>query len=146
MGNRAVISTEVEGVPKKYSPSIYLHWNGGRPSVEAFLKCAKILGIRLGDKQYSLARLCQVISNFLGGTLSIGVGVYANMDTDNGDNGVYWVKNGKIVKREFDGGHEQTMSDEEFNELVDYILEKNKSHFPVKFTGKEYQLKNEWEE
>ena len=68
------------------------------------------------------------------------------MDTDNGDNGVYWVKNGKIVKREFDGGHEQTMSDEEFNELVDYILEKNKSHFPVKFTGKEYQLKNEWEE
>ena len=129
MGNRAVISTEVEGVPKKYSPSIYLHWNGGRPSVEAFLKCAKILGIRLGDNQYSLARLCQVISNFLGGTLSIGVGVYANM-----------------VKREFDGGHEQTMTDEEFNELVDYILEKNKSHFPVKFTGKEYQLKNEWEE
>lgn len=109
---------------QKYSPSIYLHWNGGRPSVEAFLKCAKILGIRLGDNQYSLARLCQVISNFLGGTLSIGVGVYANMDTDNGDNGVYWVKNGKIVKREFDGGHEQTMSDEEFNELVDYILEK----------------------
>ena len=36
MGNRAVISFKDEYYKKEDSPSIYLHWQGGRDSVEAF--------------------------------------------------------------------------------------------------------------
>ena len=36
MGNRAVIAYREEGVPKEQSTAIYVHWNGGRDSVEGF--------------------------------------------------------------------------------------------------------------
>jgi hypothetical protein len=104
MGNRAVIATRVEGVPKEYSPAIYVHWNGGRDSVESFLKIInEKLEVRSGD--YGWARLIQTITNFFGGSLSVGAGVITRMDQDNYDNGVYWLdftKNGwEIVGREF---------------------------------------------
>ena len=41
--------------------------------------------------EYGAARLCQIIGNWFGGTLSLGVGKCRNMDTDNGDNGTYVV-------------------------------------------------------
>lgn len=86
MGNRAVISFSTAG----NSLGIYLHWNGGIESVQAFLDYAKEAGIRDGsDKQYCLARLCQIIGNFIGGTTSVGIGLLANLDKDNGDNGLY---------------------------------------------------------
>ena len=101
MGNRAVISFKCEGVPKEYSPSIYLHWNGGRDSIEGFLKAHEKANFRNGA--YGIARLIQLITNWFGGGLCVGVGVYSQMDTDNFDNGVYWVcsKTFKIVEREF---------------------------------------------
>lgn len=111
MGNRAVIATRVEGVPKEYSPAIYVHWNGGRDSVEAFLKVInEKLEVRGGD--YGWSRLIQTITNFFGGSLSVGAGVITRMDKDNYDNGVYWVdclKDGwQIVGREyFDNRQEQ---------------------------------------
>ena len=96
MGNRAVI--ELEGNP---GIGIYLHWNGGRASVEAFLKAAKDLQIRADD--YGTARLAQIIGNWFGGTCSIGVGKLSRLDTDNGDNGTYKVKDWEIVGRSPEG-------------------------------------------
>lgn len=95
MGNRAVIQF---GRSKK-SPAIYLHWNGGVESVQAFLDVAKDLGCRPDD--YGVARLAQIIGNFFGGTLCIGVDRAENLDRDNYDNGTFVVKNWKITKRLF---------------------------------------------
>jgi hypothetical protein len=100
MGNRAVISMACEGIPKEYSPSIYVHWNGGRNSIESFLEVAKRLNVR-PEPTYGMARLCQIITNFFGGTLSVGMGVYSQLDTDNYDNGVYWINTKfEIIDRE----------------------------------------------
>ena len=91
MGNRAVIAFQEERLTMIASDTvgIYLHWNGGPESVEAFLTAAKELGVRPDD--YGIARLCQIIGNWFGGTLSIGIGTCRTMDTDNGDNGTYVV-------------------------------------------------------
>ena len=103
MGNRAVIAFQEENwnTVQPDSLGIYLHWNGGPESVTAFLDAAKELGVRRED-EYGAARLCQIIGNWFGGTLSIGIGPCRTMDTDNGDNGTYVVdlKNHgwKIVK------------------------------------------------
>ena len=108
MGNRAVIAFKSKHMEKDQSPAIYLHWNGGRDSVEAFLRAGERLGIRGNDPTYCMARLTQVIGNYLGGTLSLGVGCYGNFG-DPGDNGVYWIKNWEIVEREtWTGGSENS--------------------------------------
>jgi hypothetical protein len=102
MGNRAVI--EFEG----QKTAIYLHWNGGRESVEAFLRVAKDLGVRdpVAD-EYGIARLAQIIGNFFCGTDSIGVGDSDKLDRDNGNNGVFKVGSGfKIIGREYDRGRD----------------------------------------
>ena len=81
MGNRAFITD------RKKEMGIYLHWNGGRDSVEAFLKYCELKGYRYPETDgYGWARLAQVIGNFFGGGLSIGIEprVY-----DPGDNGIY---------------------------------------------------------
>lgn len=106
MGNRAVITTrenyENNGV------GVYLHWNGGRDSVEAFLKYCELKGFRSPTTQcYGWARLAQVISNFFGGTLSIGIDTVDKLDCDNWDNGVYIIEDWKIVGRECFDGEEQ---------------------------------------
>lgn len=106
MGNRAVITTNINK-PDSQKIGIYLHWNGGRDSVEAFLTYCKIAGYRgpVNDS-YGMARLIQVISNFFGGGLSIGVDTVKCLN--NGeycDNGMYIIdENWDIVGREnFDG-------------------------------------------
>ena len=92
MGNRAVIAFQEENwrAVQPDSLGIYLHWNGGPESVTAFLDAAEKLGVRRED-EYGAARLCQIIGNWFGGTLSIGIGTCRTMDTDNGDNGTYVV-------------------------------------------------------
>lgn len=104
MGNRAVITT-----PDMLC-GVYLHWNGGRDSVEGFLTYCRLAGHRdpAEDGTYALARLVQVVGNFFGGSLSVGVGPYDILDCDNGDNGVYVVgQDWKIVRRLFFRGAEQ---------------------------------------
>lgn len=98
MGNRAVITFDKQ-------VGIYLHWNGGLDSVEAFLKYCELKQHRPDD--YGIARLAQVIGNFFGGTTSVGVGKYSRLDCDNFDNGVYVVENWKVVRRIFFSGDEQ---------------------------------------
>ena len=83
---------------------IYLHWNGGRESVEGFLAAAKALGMRspAEDSSYAMARLVQIIGNYFGGSTSIGIGLCSELDTDNGDNGTYVIGGDwEIVGREF---------------------------------------------
>lgn len=98
MGNRAVITT------RKRDLGLYLHWNGGRDSVEAFLRYCELRGFRCPEQDdYGWARLCQVVANFMGGSgLSVGILPYT---TDEGmvaygdDNGVYVIEGWKIVDR-----------------------------------------------
>ena len=113
MGNRAVITTKENW--QHGGIGIYLHWNGGRDSVEGFLEYCRLKGFR--DGSYGLARLTQVIANFFGGGLSIGIDTLWHLDCDNGDNGVYIIDNWEIVDRCFMGGAEQ----QEY-ELQDMLL------------------------
>lgn len=103
MGNRAVICSVGSFDPKSSSTTgVYLHWNGGRASVEAFLKYCELKGYRSPDVDcYGWARLCQVIGNFFGGGLSIGVGPCYQLDCDNCDNGTYIIKGWEIVDRKY---------------------------------------------
>ena len=132
MGNRAVITIKENDVPKEDWNSLYVHWNGGRDSVEPFLHVAKLYGIRCNDdSSYAIARLSQLIGNTLGGTLSLGVGAYKCLDTQS-DNGVYVVEDWEIVEREYpswcnDDFEEQ--SEYNFDEFVAEIRSMNDEVF-----------------
>ena len=125
MGNRAVITTrenfENNGV------GVYLHWNGGRDSVEPFLEYCKIRGYRAPETDcYGWARLCQVIGNFFGGNTSIGIDTLDHLDCDNGDNGVYIIENWEIVGREYfgfvyDDGKEVVRAEQNYYDRVEML-------------------------
>lgn len=84
MGNRAVIAF------KNSDTGIYLHWNGGRESVQAFVDTAKALKVRNPSRDdYGIARMVQIIGNFFGGTLSLGIGKPSHLDDS--DNGTYTI-------------------------------------------------------
>jgi len=128
MGNRAVITIKEDNTPQEDWQSLYLHWNGGRDTVEPLLHVAKLYGVRCqADPSYAIARLSQIMGNYIGGTLSLGVGTYKQLDTDNFDNGVYVVENWEIVDREFEPPCEQQEYD--FNEMVAEIRSKNDQVF-----------------
>ncbi|GBR74699.1 hypothetical protein NO1_1829 [Candidatus Termititenax aidoneus] len=120
MGNRAVITTEEKRI------GVYLHWNGGRDSVEAFLQYCKDQQFRPPEEDcYGWARLCQVICNWSGNDgLGIGIDEYERLDTANGDNGVYIIRNWEIVGREHFSGKEQNTYD--LKEFVKDIAKANK--------------------
>lgn len=96
MGNRAIIKAEGKNT------GVYLHWNGGRDSVEAFLEYCKLKKYRNFEDSYGMARFTQVVSNFFGGSTSIGI-EHDLRDTEsfakNFDNGIYIVKGWDIVNR-----------------------------------------------
>lgn len=95
MGNRAVITTPERKV------GLYLHWNGGRDTVEPLLKYCELQGYRPPSQDcYGWARMCQVMGNFFGGSLSVGIGAYTTDECmDPGDNGIYVIDGWKIVER-----------------------------------------------
>lgn len=103
MGNRAVITTKEKKI------GVYLHWNGGRDSVEGFLAYCKKLEHRPPEKDcYGWARLCQVIGNYFGGTLSVGIDTFAKLEgSADYDNGVYIIEDWQIIGRERFKGAEQ---------------------------------------
>ena len=106
MGNRAVITTK-ENMDNN-GIGIYLHWNGGRDSVRAFLKYCELKGYRgPSEDNYGWARLCQVIGNFFGGTGSLGIDTVNHLDCNNFDNGVYLIEGWEIVGRMYFDGEEQ---------------------------------------
>lgn len=106
MGNRAVIishSTNKENAKERIG--IYLHWYGSESTIKHFLRLAKDK-IRTVDEdpQYFWSRFCQIICNYIDAIegpscLSVGIGIVNNLDTHNGDNGVYYInKDFEIVK------------------------------------------------
>lgn len=108
MGNRAVITTEIGWNCPACHLGVYLHWNGGRDSVQAFLTYCKLKGYRTPESDcYGWARLCQVIGNYFGGKCSVGIDVVSALDTDNWDNGVYIIKDWEIIGRQYMRNPEQ---------------------------------------
>lgn len=106
MGNRAVITTkenfENNGI------GIYLHWNGGRDSVEAFLKYCELHNYREPTSDcHGWAYLVATICNFFGDGSSVGIDTIDHLDTDNYDNGTYIIDGWKIVDRKFMDHSEQ---------------------------------------
>lgn len=100
MGNRAIVK------PVDSEVGVYLHWNGGRDSVEAFLKYCELRGFRpfggKGADGYGIARFMQVVGNFFGGSLSIGLETGVKMTPEYAeflDNGIYEVDGWNIVGR-----------------------------------------------
>jgi hypothetical protein len=150
MGNRAVITLAKK--PTSNSVGIYLHWNGGAESVLAFAEAAKHFGVRLHDETYASARLAQIIGNFFGGTLSVGVGILKQLDCENYDNGTYKVsfegdavvieqsKDGKKDWRRLDNDqlrkHAYWQETEESKGILADIIEKNKRAFQVEGVAK----------
>ena len=128
MGNRAVI------LSRNSDLGIYLHWNGGIDSVEAFLTYCKMKGYTAPSQDcYGWARLTQVISNFIGGTNSIGIDIACKLDQNNFDNGVYVIDGWDIVERKYYHGAEQN----EY-ELNDMIQDIDESQPLTEQFGKEY--------
>jgi len=132
MGNRALIATEQKDI------ELYLHWNGGRDSVEAFLLYCKMQGFRSPENDgYGWARLSQVIGNFFCSTnikekikeghvktlidrtmyvgLSIGIMKFDDMSAEGCDNGRYIIKNWEIINREYNG-------DEQYDHKIESML------------------------
>ena len=73
MGNRAIITTQERKI------RLYPHWNGGRDTVEPLLRYCELQGYRPpSSDSYGWARICQVVGNFFGGTLSVGIGPYTD--------------------------------------------------------------------
>lgn len=97
---------------------VYLHWNGGRDSVEAFCLACKESKFRgPASDDYGIARFVQTVCNFFGGDLSVGVGTLKTLDCDNWDNGVYVVNDDwEIVGREFAHGEQRSYEVEAFKE------------------------------
>ena len=141
MGDRAVITTEDKDL------GLYLHWDGERRFVDAFLAYCKAMDYRPPeDDDYGWARLtqtvmncgdlmklCQVISNWFGADgLSIGLNKYSELDTKNGDNGVYIISDWKIVKRMYKTCRESLVSEDELVRLLAEINERQPKHSQLK--------------
>lgn len=117
MGNRAVITTEDRRI------GVYLHWNGGRDSVEPLLAFCKAAGYEPPEHDGSgWAHLCTVMCCFFKRVGTVTVDTLDKLDTQ-GDNGVYIIEGWEIIDREnlYDGYEEQEFHDfatmlEEYNE------------------------------
>lgn len=125
MGNRAIISfdsADHRGI------AVYVHWNGGRDSIEAFLKATRILmgtDGHTGDTAYGKARFIQVVGLNFPGALSFGVGTVKEFDGWNCDNGLYIIdsKTMTIKARKFDDYNTTTFVEQEEYDLNEFTNE-----------------------
>lgn len=121
MGNRAVITFKTHPT----APCIYLHWNGGRASIEGFLGAAKALGIS-GDHRERMDALAEVLARAFFKT-QVGMTVYreayGETDTDNWDNGVYVIDDEwQIIDRLFKR-HGEEIDRKKTEEITKSIVE-----------------------
>ena len=140
MGDRAVISNGNKNL------GVYLHWYGYRSFVESVLAYCDLKGYRSPDvdEEYGWARLCQVIGNTLGGILSLGIGNYNYMDTDNWDNGTYIIQGWNIKDRLYQHYNDDKLKDTMFENL-EYVNSKQPKEEQLdKDVIKDYAEK--WEE
>lgn len=118
MGNRGFVTTE------NGNYGIYFHWNGGRDSIEAFVKYAKLTQIpcphgRYADGElYSWQRFATLVEN--AGFNPEIQRIEAEMKNETGrlkddywgtDNGIYYLKDWEIVGRAFQPDTEQNEYD-----------------------------------
>jgi len=104
MGNRAVMEFEGSEI------GIYLHWNGGRNSVEKFLKRTRDILICTSNHEVDslVEKVASVIDKCLGENSAV-VGEVKFLDQDNYDNGTYIINRSlHIVGRRYFSGSEQT--------------------------------------
>jgi len=129
MGNRAVITFTNHAT----SPCIYLHWNGGRASVEGFLKAAQqleLLPSKFNHESEFLDKFAELIAERFF-DCKVGMTVYrekyGTADTDNWDNGVYVIdqKLAIIGRLYFRGSEEidQNKTDEICKSIVNWSLQ-----------------------
>ena len=105
MGNSAII--KAIGNDNK---GVYLHWNGGRDSIEAFLKYCQLKGFKGFEDDYGMARFIQIVSNFISGD-GLSIGITDKPLSWGTDNGIYIVEGWEIVGREDFDGREQRSYD-----------------------------------
>ena len=113
MGNRAFVIFTAKG---EHSPAVYLHWNGGPESIYTMLDALVEFGQRPYDESYTCARFIQLVGNYFGGTLSLGVQNAGSPETwpaafDCGDNGLYvieWTGTREYGVERFIGGSRMT--------------------------------------
>lgn len=119
MGNRAVITTN----QNLKETGLYLHWNGGRDSVEGFCAYCKLKGYRTPDQDcYGWAYLAGVVTNFFADGYSCGIDIANKLDCDNWDNGVFIIKDWLIIGRKYHSGGEQYQYD--LKDMLESIDEK----------------------
>ncbi len=120
MGNRAVI--ELEGSGK----GIYMHWNGGKDTIDPLLEVAKEYEIQKeGGNVFLMFKLSQIISNAFGETKVSSIDM---LDCDNYDNGVYVINSDlEIVDRKFTRHPEQNHWD--FDGMKEFIEKANYGFF-----------------
>ena len=130
MGNRAVISFQdsSENTLDTSQVGIYLHWNGGLESIEAFCEAASALGVN------EPARFIQMIGNWFGGNSSLYVDVISRLDYDNGDNGTYVISKAsgkwKVVQRFYaDLEYKVNGHDEHVREMTQDVVNVNVGTF-----------------
>ena len=136
MGNRAVIACGTND----NDVGVYLHWNGGRKSIDGFLAYCKAMRYRSPDRDcYGWACLVQTIRTWFGGDgLSCGIDTYDKLDTDNFDNGVYIINGWKVVDRKFNRREDPKTS---LDELIEMITAINQEQ-PVHSQLTEIEIKN----
>ncbi len=131
MGNRAIIK------PINSNIGVYLHYNGGIGSVTGFLKYCEMRGFRSfgGDRAdgYGLARFCQVVGNFFGGTLCLGICETGDNEKDAKgiDNGIYVVDGWAVVKNIGHPGKDSY-------DLTDMLLSIDKKQPEAEQLGEDY--------
>lgn len=130
MSNSAVITTKSRDV------GIYIHWNGGLESIEAFLNvCKNIDATSPGQDEYSaLATLTGVIRIFFGFRRGLFLGILPlnKLNCENVDNCTYVIGgNWEIVERYGSGSTLMQCTNEEIEKsenIFNSIMEKiNKS-------------------
>lgn len=123
MGNCAVITTPERKV------GLYLHWNGGRDTVEPLLRYCELQGYRPPSQDaYGWARMCQVMGNFFRGSTSLGIDPYTtDRQMDPGDNGVYVIDGWRISE------HLRIEYDEDWNAVGMRAFEPGEEHDWHKF-------------
>ena len=129
MGNRADLQF---GKNPNNSLGIYLHWNGGRASVQGFLNAVnQIPEYRGQSKDYKTARLIQLIGLFFSGGYSVGVDIANNLDRDNWDNGTYIIDEDKenkelaIIDRLFIKSYfKEEINQEKTDQICEFLKDK----------------------
>ena len=110
MGNRAVIVwTDEQGNYTDNSNGVYIHWNGGRDSIEAFLAYCEMCGYESPTEDPAgFERFAKVVSGFFGSSqTTVEIAPISQLDTDNYDNGMYVCRGWDIIGRKYLRGEEQ---------------------------------------